>query len=281
MFNSINFTTMSTTLDIVNEISKHGKSESGHIMNVANFEQLLSSCTGYGANYNPSKAAIKVASMNTLLTSGRTAIANEEDKHNAWKIAVDAREILFAPAVLSKLVTKIINALRSSDVTKQKIDDALTYSRKLQGRRAKPKIKNSNLPIGEPVPGAEILIEQEQKYISTSQMGYDNRLDNFSKLVNLLSTDPGYAPNETSLKVATLNTLLADMKAKNTAVINARTTLSNASIDRNKILYKDVNGMHDIFMSSKAYIRSVFGVNSPEYKQVSKLKFIKPKNLFL
>jgi len=170
-----------------------------------------------------------------------------------------------------------MNALKSSDVTEQKIADALTYTRKLQGRRAKPKIKNSNLPVGEPVPGAEILIEQEEKNISASQMSYDNRLDNFSKLVNLLSTEAGYAPNETSLKVATLNTLLTDMKAKNTAVINAITTLSNARIDRNKVLYKDLTGLFDIAMSSKAYIKSVFGAISPEYKQVSKLKFTMPR----
>jgi len=268
---------MSTTPDVVNEISKHRNFESGHAKNASNFEQLISYCVGYGANYNPSKVSIKVASMNTLLATARTSITNEEDKHNAYKIAIDAREILFAPTVLSKLVTKIMNALKSSDVTEQKIADALTYTRKLQGRRAKPKIKNSNLPIGEPVPGAEILIEHEEKNISASQMSYDNRLDNFSKLVNLLSTEAGYAPNETSLKVITLNTLLTDMKAKNTAVINAITTLSNARVDRNKVLYKDLTGLFDVAMSSKAYIKSVFGATSPEYKQVSKLKFTMPR----
>ena len=268
---------MSTTPDVVNEISKHRSFESGHAKNASNFEQLISYCVGYGTNYNPSKASIKVASMNTLLTSARTAITNEEDKHNTYKIAIDAREILFAPAVLSKLVTKIMNSLKSSDVTEQKVADALTYTRKLQGRRAKPKIKIIDPEPGEPVPGAEILIEQETKNISASQMSYDNRLDNFSKLVNLLSTEAGYAPNETSLKVVTLNTLLTDMKAKNTAVINAITSLSNARIDRNKVLYKDLTGLFDIAMSSKAYIKSVFGATSPEYKQVSKLKFTMPR----
>jgi len=33
-------------------------SETGHAKNVANFEDLISFCTGYGTAYNPSKAAI-------------------------------------------------------------------------------------------------------------------------------------------------------------------------------------------------------------------------------
>ncbi|MBK7148718.1 MAG: hypothetical protein IPH78_07800 [Bacteroidetes bacterium] len=35
--------------------------ETGHAKNVANFEDLISFCTGYGASYNPSKAAIAIA----------------------------------------------------------------------------------------------------------------------------------------------------------------------------------------------------------------------------
>ena len=274
---------MSTTPDIVNEISKHGKSESGHVINASTFEQLISYCTGYGAIYNPSKNGIKVASMNALLTTARTAIANEEDKHNAYSIAVDNREILFKP--LSNFITKILNALKSSDVTKQKIDDAKTYTRKLSGKRAKNKSKKAldafisatTKDLTTTDTNAIPSIEQEHKEISVSQMSYDNRYDNLSKLVNLLSTEPGYAPNEAELKVTSLNTLLTTMKTKNSAVINAITALSNARIDRNKILYKDDTGLYDIAMSTKAYVKSVFGYKSPEYKQVSKLKFTKPR----
>jgi len=269
---------MSTSPDIVNEISKHGNSESSHAKNASNFEQLISYCVGYAANYNPSKAALKVASMTTLLTSVRTSIATEEDKHNAYTNVVDAREILFSPSPLSKLVTKIMNALKSSDVTKQKIADAKTISRKISGQRANQKALDAFITATtKDATTTPPSLETEHKFISVSQMGYDNRLDNFSKLVNLLSTEAGYAPNETSLKVTTLNTLLADMKLKNTAVINAITALSNARIDRNKYLYKDDTGVHDIVLNVKAYIKSVYGAKSPEYKQVSKLRFTKPR----
>lgn len=90
-----------------------------------------------------------------------------------------------------------------------------------------------------------------------------------------MASQSGYAPNETALKVATLTTLLADMRTKNTAAINALTPLSNARIARNTILYTDGTGLVDIAGEVKKYVKSVFGGTSPQYKQVSGLKFTK------
>ena len=250
--------------------------ESGHAKNVASYEQLISYCVGYGTTYNPSKNALKVASMNAQLANAVTSLTTEKTKHNAYSAAVDAREILFEP--LSKLITRIMNALKSSEVTEQIVTDAKTIARKVTGKRATPKSKKAlDAFIESTHEGAKLAETEEHKEISASQMSYDNRLDNLSKLVNLLSSETGYAPNETELKVTTLNTMLTTMKAKNTAVINAITALSNARIERNKILYKDGTGVYDVAQDVKAYIKSVFGATSPEYKQVSKLKFSKPR----
>jgi len=49
-------------------------SETGHAKNVANFEDLISFCTGYGTAYNPTKNSIKIAAMNTLLASARNSL---------------------------------------------------------------------------------------------------------------------------------------------------------------------------------------------------------------
>ncbi|MBI5538529.1 MAG: hypothetical protein HY951_00585 [Bacteroidia bacterium] len=265
---------MATNSDIVNEISKHRSTEGGHAKNVANFEQLISVCTGYGAPYNPSKVSLKLTALNTLLTTSQTSMTNVKDKFNAYSAAVDAREILFAPAPFSKFITRIFNALESSEVTEQKIADAKTITRKLTGKRATPKTKKT-LDASTTETTTATSPEAEHKEISSSQMSYDNRLDNFSKLINLLSTEAGYAPNEADLKVTALNTLLASMKTKNTAVINAKTALSNARINRNKILYLDLTSLYNSQLDAKKYVKSVFGASSPEYKLISKIKFIK------
>ncbi|HNW97454.1 MAG TPA: hypothetical protein PKK00_03450 [Bacteroidales bacterium] len=248
--------------------------ETGHARNVANFEQLISFCTGYGTTYNPAKASLKLTALNTLLTAAQTSLATVKDKHNAYSLAVDAREILFNP--LSKFTTRVLSALESSDVTVQKIDDAKTITRKITGKRATPKKEIISLPgkVAETQPEINT-ISEEIKQISASQMSYDNRIDNFAKLINLLTSETGYIPNETDLKVATLNTLLTNMKTKNTAVINAITALSNARIERNKILYKENTGLYNIAMDVKVYVKSVFGSTSPEYKEISGIKFTK------
>ena len=41
-------------------------SDSGHAKNVANFENLISFCTGYGATYNPSKDALSLENFKLL-----------------------------------------------------------------------------------------------------------------------------------------------------------------------------------------------------------------------
>lgn len=108
-------------------------------------------------------------------------------------------------------------------------------------------------------------------------MGFDNRLDNFDKLIKLLIGIALYAPNEIDIKTATLQTLYTDLKAKNTAVVSATVALTNARITRNDIFYKPNVGIVDLTIDIKNYVRSLYGSGSPQLKQVTKLPF-KPYN---
>jgi hypothetical protein len=121
---------------------------------------------------------------------------------------------------------------------------------------------------------AEAEAGKEVVEISSSQMSYDSRLENLDKFIKLLASVPEYTPNEEDLKVTALTALYNDLKAKNSAVINAAIPLSNARISRNEVLYKANTGLVDIALDTKTYIKSVFGAGSPQYKQVSKLEFI-------
>jgi hypothetical protein len=42
-------------------------SETGHAKNVANFEDLISFCNGYGVSYNPSKAILQIGNLTPSL----------------------------------------------------------------------------------------------------------------------------------------------------------------------------------------------------------------------
>ena len=73
--------------------------------------------------------------------------------------------------------------------------------------------------------------------------------------------------------MATLQTKLTELQAKNTNLINAYTGYSNAMIDRNQTLYNPLTGLVQTSKEVKQYVKSVFGANSPQYKQVSGLEF--------
>ena len=243
-------------------------SETGHAINVANFESIIADVTSYGATYNPSKASLKLAALNTQLTAAKGVINAVSAAEPALKLTTDARDAAFK--TLSPLVTKVINALKATDTTDQVDETATTLVRKLQGRRATPKKTEEQKKVAADA-GKEII------EISTSQMSFDSRIDNFDKLIKLLSSVTLYAPNEADLKVTALTAVLTDLKAKNLAVTNAEVPLNNARISRNDVLYKANTGLVDIALDVKTYIKSVYGATSPQYKKISKIKFTKPR----
>ena len=151
------------------------------------------------------------------------------------------------------------------------IEDAKTINRKIQGSRK----GGNNTPTPSEPPNPD---EPQPDGTSVSQQSYDSLIENFARLVDLVSSEPTYTPNEVELQVATLTALVTDLRAKNTAVINANTALSNARLSRNITLYKEKTGLVDVAGEVKKYVKSVFGATSPQYKQISKIKFTKPKN---
>jgi len=238
--------------------------ESGHSKNVANLDELVSFALGYGTAYNPSKNSIKPDALQSLSTNAKNAITAVNIALPAYTNAIAAREVAFVP--LSKLVTRIMNALKATDTTTQVDDSARTLVRKIQGTRAVPK-KTDDEKKALAAQGKEII------EISASQMGYNSRLENFDKLIKLLASIPLYAPNEGDLKVEALITFYNDLRAKNTAVIAANAPLSNARISRNSILYGVNTGLVDTALDAKAYIKSIYGAKSPQYRQISNLNF--------
>jgi hypothetical protein len=241
--------------------------ETGHAKNVATFEDLISFCTGYGAAYNPSKAALKLPALTTQLTGANAALQAVKVAKAAYDNATNARELAFKP--LKSLATKIVNGLAATEATQQTVNDVKSTNMKIQGRRAKA--------VEKPTAAAVAAGAVPAKTASTSQQSYDKLIDHFAQLIATLTAEPKYIPNENELKVATLNTMLTDLRAKNTAAISATTALSNARIARDKALYAETTGMVDIAQDAKQYVKSLFGAKSPQYKQVSGLKFNRPK----
>lgn len=236
--------------------------------NVAAFETLISYITAFGADYNPSKNSLTIPELQRILSEAKASLNTVNLAFSAHSNAQAARESAFEP--LSKLVTRANNALKATDTTTQVDDSAKTIVRKLQGARASAKLTDEEKKALE-AEGKEV------NQISTSQMGFNDRIENFDKFITLLSTIPNYAPNEEDLKITSLSAYRDSLKAKNSDVLPTEVQLSNARITRNDIQDKPLTGLVDIALDTKIYIKSVFGATSPQYKQVSKLAFVKRK----
>jgi len=241
-----------------------GKLETGHAKNMANFDELLTVVIGYGTIYKPSKSSILLPALQTLATNARNALAAVNIAAASYHTAVANREVAFS--TLGKLCTRILNAIKATDTTEQIDDNAKSLVRKIQGTRA---LQPAAI-AAEKASTSETVVAKTN---SSSQMGFDTRLDNFDKLIKLLIGITLYAPNEADIKTAALTTLYNDLKAKNTAVVTAAVALSNARIARNDIFYKTNIGLVDLTLDIKNYVRSLYGVGSPQLKQLTKLSF--------
>jgi hypothetical protein len=249
-------------------------SEVGHAKNVANFEDLINRCTGFGVTYNPSLNAIKIANMNSLRTNALTALASSISAGTAYMNAVDNRQLIFDP--LQKMATRIISALKACGASDAVVKDALSINRKIQGKRAKPIKEVENIETQQIVGPGPTPVDQTV-HVSVSQLSFDSMIEHYSKLIDLLASVVAYNPNENDLKVSGLNTLLASMKSSNTAVITATTNYINARINRDNLIYAKNTGVVDVAQDAKAYVKSVYGTQSPQYGQVSSIKFTRRK----
>jgi len=233
--------------------------ETGHAKNVANFHNLIDFCTGYGTNYAPSRSDLKITNLKSLESDAQNALADVIAKRVLFNNAVNVRMDIFAG--LKSLSTRLLNALEATDASDQLIKDAKTINKKIQGKRATkvetPTDSNTPVPIT----------------ISTSQQSYDQLIQHFSALIELLQSEPSYAPNEAALKITTITSYRNDLLTKNNDVSSKYTDVSNSRINRDRILYAGHTGLVYIAQEVKKYVKSVFGASSQEYGQVTGIKF--------
>lgn len=239
-------------------------SEVGHAKNVANFQDLIEFVTAYGTTYNPSKNALKLPQLIALKASADATLADVITKNTNYNNKVNERITAFSG--LKSLSTRLVNALQTTDATTETIGNAKTFNRKMQGKKA----SSSQTPTDPNTPAPTT--------IPTSQQSYDQLIQHLAGLTSVLEAETSYTPNETDLQVATLQTKIADLTAKNTAVATAYASISNSRIARNETLYSSSTGLVETANEVKKYVKSVFGASSPQFAQVKGIQFKVIKN---
>ena len=70
--------------------------------------------------------------------------------------------------------------------------------------------------------------------------------------------------------------MLTGMQTTNTAAVTAVAEARTARAARDEELYNDTDGIQVLADLVKKYVKSVFGTDSPQYRQLQALKIKKP-----
>ena len=237
-------------------------SETGHAVNLNNFNTLTARIIGYGIRYNPTNPLITVAALQAGYTAGALALQHIVQYKPGWDNAINTRQQLFKD--MEKFTTRIINAFDATQaVTDAQVKDARTIVRKIRGARKSKKITN-------PSPTDPV-------QISTSQQSYANQVLHFGQLVGLVTAEPTYAPNEPELTSPALVIYLNSLATANQTVATSQQPYLDAITERDNTFYKEKTGLLDLAYEAKKYTRSVSTITQNEYNQISTIRFSRPR----
>jgi hypothetical protein len=232
--------------------------ESGINTYAGNFDKLIDVCASFGTLYSPVPLNLQIASLREQSAKIKEAITFV-DKVQATSVdAEDARQKVFS--ILLPLITRVQAMAIILGLPDAIIVHVKEIVRKIRGQRAhKIKIDPSEEP--------------QKKYISVSQVSFNEQIEHLNQLIALLKSQPSYIPSETDLTTLALDQLLLDMQTTNARVVEAEVSLANARQNRNELLYAPKTGMMDSGLAVKEYVKAVFGYTSPQYKQVKHISF--------
>jgi len=235
--------------------------ETGHAKNVANLEMLIEQIKTF-TNYNPSIDNLKIPEVTTLYNNALASLNSVKDKRIANKNAIHTRQDLYIK--LKGTSTRIINQLDILNLQEGVFKQAKSLNKLIQGSSSSSKSEKEG--------------EQQNNSKSTSRQSYTQLAENFSKLLQQIGTIGTYNPNIDDLKLVNLNTYRTELVNITQNVNQTEAELDSKIIERNNILYDDTTGLYEIAQNVKKYVKSVYGSTSPEYSNVSKIKFTDLRN---
>ena len=229
--------------------------ETGHAVNVQNAKSLIELCNVL-SGYNPSNTALTIANLNTQQANSKTALDTLNSTIAVVKVPVNANEILFEP--LNKLVTRIVSHLDSTAASKQIKKDARGMADDIRGFNAK---RPKNVPDGD--------------WVSQSHQSFVQRTAKFKMLIDLLSTEALYVPNEADLQIVSLTALWTSFVASVDGLAPFIAAIETARAAMYHAIYDEEIGLVDTALKAKKYSKSLTGASAVEIKAIQGIKFRK------
>ena len=237
------------------------KAESGDAVNLGSLGDVNNFIILMDEDYQPGNDEIQPDKVAQKITDGTNALESLNSKSQAMTQTIN--DLAGGLKPVNALMTRVSSAAKASKASPEFKEHVIAQIKKIKGIRIKPKIKqDANTP-------PEKLI----KYISASQTGIDNKLNNIQKLYEMLLGEPLYLPNEIELKGEAIKGLYTDLKVKRDkrSLAHSAAVLARKAVDT--IFYGVPGGIYEMSGLIKNYIKSVYGGDSEQFHQVVKMQF--------
>jgi hypothetical protein len=242
--------------------------EAGDKKVLGNFRKLIDFVSA-DSNYNPANAKLAKTQLELQYTGGQAAVEDLLAARGPYKLAVTDCQTSFDE--LPTTFTRSFNMLKASDPPAGVVDDVKTYKLKIDGTRKslKTKAKDGADPAA---PGSD---GGGPGTHSASQTSRENLLGHASAFLAIVRNVASYNPNEADLKVPALEAFIAGLEAKHNAVNTTFVSVAQARNLRDGLLYTNNDSVVNIALLVKAYVKAAFGAQSPLFKQIKGLEFIR------
>lgn len=221
---------------------------------VTNAEKISTNLKAF-AGYAPSDPALTAAELDTLINNTKAKNTEAASAAQEYSAAVDTRQNLFQKDSnsLIKVMSPIGATVRASfGKTSKEASDITAMITKIRGVKVKKPTK-----------------EPTADFVSQSKRSYGSMTQNFSTMITTLTKyGAKYAPVNTDITIATLQTKLTALTAANIAVTATYGQLKEKRDDRSD-LYKQLT---DLTQRIKDAVKSQYGLKSTEYNLIKGLR---------
>jgi hypothetical protein len=227
-----------------------------HIENIDKFLKIIQHCSAFGSVYNPANPKLSIDNMTLQHAAAKQLDLEHTVAFIATNIPINNRKDKISQLV--KLMRRVKNEASASGITKKTFEDVKGAVDKFTGDKVRKK---------KPKEGEEI-----KKWVSNSHLSVAVRMETFSTLRETLRNEPLYAPNESVLTIAALDEEAEILNSMNNEVINATAHEATKRIDRDRSLYEEEDGLVDVSLMCKKYVKALYGAKSPEAMAITKIK---------
>lgn len=228
-------------------------SETGNAKQLAGFEDFITQLLALGALYNPPKSELSISKLQEKLNEAKSAMRDISISTPPFSAAVDRQVLAFK--FLNNKITRSLNYYKVCINNPMEIETAKSLADKIRGFQKKKKVFDG---VDKPA----------TRSISQSRMSYDTRIENLKQYIDVLASSNVYVNPGNDIDLDDLRAILSDMEDTNRTVAITKIPLDVVRKNRDVIFYAPVEGIADLVLSVKSYLKATLKKNNPFYNSL-------------